>query len=439
MSDPSAAPLMVAPFPLDSLVDASADDPPARDDRPPNRRERRAAMADRRRTRRRRRWLVATMVFVLLVAAAAAFVGVQLGKPDPLPVMTSKPLPSVNLAPDRTIALTLPWPGEGQGAVAVPALGITVAPGTQESVPVASLTKLMTAYIILHDHPLAVGSPGPNITVTQADVDDYGEDVVNDDSSVAVKLGEVLTERQVLGGLLVHSADNYADLFARWDAGSEAAFVAKMNAMAQSLGMDHSHFADPSGVSPQSESSAEDIVKVASLDMQDPNVQAIVKMPSITLPVAGSVGSYTPMLGIQGIVGVKSGFTTAAGGGDVVAVYRSVHGVLVMLLAAVTSQQGPNILNVAALHGLALVNALGPLIGSATVLQKGQLVAHITSAGKTVTATTASSVSMLTWPGMTATRVFHPVKHLTDGAKRGRGWAPSWSPSATSAWSCPSG
>jgi serine-type D-Ala-D-Ala carboxypeptidase (penicillin-binding protein 5/6) len=412
---------MVAPFSLDSLAEGAAVGGAAPDPggRAPKRRERRIAMADRRRTRRRRRWLVAAMAFLVLVAAAGAFVGVQLGKPDPLPVISSTPLPSVNLAPDSTIASRLPWPATGQGAVAVPALGINVEPGAEESVPVASLTKLMTAYVILHDHPLAVGSPGPNITVTQADVDDYGEDVVNDDSSVAVQAGEVLTERQVLGGLLVHSADNYADLFARWDAGSIPAFVAKMNAMALSLGMDHSHFADPSGVSPQSESTAGDIVKVAALDMENPNVQAIVKMPSITLPVAGSVGSYTPLLGVEGIVGVKSGFTTAAGGGDVVAVWRTVHGVPVMLLAAITSQQGPNILDVAALHGLALVNALGPLIGSSTVLQKGQLVAHVTSAGHRVTATTASSVSMLTWPGMTATRVFHPVRHLTDQAKRG--------------------
>jgi D-alanyl-D-alanine carboxypeptidase (penicillin-binding protein 5/6) len=359
------------------------------------------------------------MAFAVLVAAAGAFVGVQLSKPDPLPVITSKALPSINLAPNDTLASTLPWPAMGEGAIAVPALGIEVGSSNQGSVPVASLTKLMTAYVILHDHPLAVGSPGPTITVTAADVQDYGTDIVNDDSSVAVQAGEVLTERQLLGGLLVHSADNYADLLAGWDAGSIPAFVAKMNATAQSLGMDHSHFADASGVSPQSISSASDIVKIAALDMGDPNVQAIVKMPSITLPVAGSVGTYTPLLGLDGVVGVKSGFTDAAGGGDVVAVWRLIHGVRVMLLSAITSQQGPHILAIAGLHGLALVNAVGPLIDSATVLQKGQLVAHVTVDGQSVPATATSSVSMLTWPGTQATFAFRPVRHLTDQAKRG--------------------
>ena len=45
-------------------------------------------------------------------------------------------------------------------------------------------------------------------------------------------------------------------------------------------------------------------------------------MPSITLPVAGTVSTYTPLLGIQGVIGVKSGFTTQAGGCDVLAVMR---------------------------------------------------------------------------------------------------------------------
>lgn len=427
MSDPRPAPLVVAPFQLDSLRAQAGPDTStgvvaaeysAFDGSGPKEKRRGAHSRARHPRRRARRLLVAALVLLILAGAAGAFVDVRLGRPDPLPVLRSEPLPSVNLAA-QPIASALPWPASGQGAVAIPALGVVLAPQTQDAVPVASLTKLMTAYVILHDHPLAVGSPGPSITVTEADVADYGEDIVSDDSSVAVKLGEVLTERQLMGGLLVHSSDNFADLLATWDAGSVPAFVAKMNATALSLGMDHSHFADPSGISPQSESTAYDIAKVAALDMQDPNVRAMVKMPDITLPVAGTVETYTPLLGLDGIVGVKSGFTDAAGGGDVVAVVRPIDGVPVTLLAAVTSQQGPGVLAIAALHGLALVNALSQFVGRTTVLHKGQLVARITSDGRTVTATASSSVSMLTWPGTTATRVFHPIGHLTDKARRG--------------------
>lgn len=358
------------------------------------------------------------MAGALLIAGAASFVGVQLAKPEPPPVVTSVLPRSIGFT-GPSLASTLPWPATGEGAVAVPALGIDVAPGPQQAVPVASLTKLMTAYVVLHDHPLAAGTSGPNITVTPADVLDYDLDTVSDDSNALVQAGEVLTEREVLAGMLVHSADNYADLFARWDAGSIPAFVAEMNASARQLGMDHSHFADASGISAQSESTASDILKVAELDMQDPNVRAIVQMPDVTLPLAGTIRTYTPLLGLEGTLGVKSGFTTAAGGCDVVAVVRSVHGVPVMLLAAVTSQQGPNVLTLAGLHGLALVNAVGPLIGTATVLHQGQLVAHVSSAGRTVNATASSAVTMLMWPGTTVTRAFLPARHLSDRARRG--------------------
>ena len=234
MSKRNPAPLMVAPFRLDSLREPEPPLPP-----PEPASDRRA----RRRRRRRRSSVLLTLlaVLVLLVAAAGVFAAVRLSAADPPPAVTSVTLHPVAV-PAKTVAL--PWPQIGQGAIAVPSIGVDVASGPEQPVPVASLTKLMTAYVILHDHPLASGRSGPTITVTAADVQDYDNDTVNDDSNAQVVVGEQLSEEQVLGGMLVHSADNYADLLARWDAGSQAAFVAKMNADAVKLGMDHSHFAD---------------------------------------------------------------------------------------------------------------------------------------------------------------------------------------------------
>jgi serine-type D-Ala-D-Ala carboxypeptidase (penicillin-binding protein 5/6) len=223
----------------------------------------------------------------------------------------------------------------------------------------------------------------------------------------------------VLGGLLVHSADNYADLLARWDAGSIPAFVAKMNADATRLGMLHSHFADASGINPFSSSTASDLLKVAAPDMANAAFASMVKMPSITLPVAGTISTYTPLLGLQGIIGVKSGFTTAAGGCDVLAVVRTVQGKPVLLLAAVTGQEGPDVLALAGLHALALVDTVGPLIGSTTVVPGQQVAAQVSAGGTSVDARTTTSASMLTWPGVTATRVFEPASHVTDRARRG--------------------
>src|SRR6185437_14255251 len=178
-------------------------------------------------------------------------------------------------------------------------------------------------------------------------------------------------------------------------------------------------FADASGISNQSVSTAGDILKVAALDMADPVFASIVNNNSVTLPVAGTLSTYTPLLGLDGIIGVKSGYTDAAGGCDVVAVIRPVHGHPTLLLAAVTGQAGVAVLAQAGLHGLALVNAAQPLIGTSTVLRSGVVAAHARAAGSSVAARTGASASMLTWPGAHATRVFHPVHHLSARARRG--------------------
>ncbi len=356
-------------------------------------------------------------MLLVLVLAAGGFVGVRLTTPDPAPAVTPVVVRTVHVP---TQPITLPWPTIGQAAVAVPSIGVNVASGPEQPVPVASLTKLMTAYVVLHDHPLELDQPGPTITVSQADVDDYNNDTVDDDANAQVTLNEQITEQQVLGGLLVHSADNYADLLARWDAGSIPAFVAKMNA--DRGAPRHAALAlrrrqrGRSGLAVDRLGHAR---RWPPPTWPMPTFASMVKMPSITLPVAGTISTYTPLLGLQGIIGVKSGFTNAAGGCDVIAVIRTVHGKPVLLLAAVTGQQGPVVLAQAGLHGLALVDALSPLIGSTSVVPGHQVAAHVTAAGTTVDARTASSASMLTWPGVSPTLAFQPARHLSDQARRG--------------------
>ncbi|HWD54579.1 MAG TPA: hypothetical protein VG346_05620, partial [Acidimicrobiales bacterium] len=183
------APLMVAPFRLDSLRE-----PPGERSQP-GRGARRRGASSRRRRRRRRRVLVPLLVLAVMVAAGA-FVWVRLRAAAPAPVVSSA-LPAA--APVSAQTVPLPWPATGQGAVAIPAVGVAAASGPEKPVPVASLTKLMTAYVILRDHPLVPGEAGPSVAVTQADVDDFNHDTVSDDSNAQVTVGEELTEQQLLG------------------------------------------------------------------------------------------------------------------------------------------------------------------------------------------------------------------------------------------------
>lgn len=354
----------------------------------------------RRRTRRRGVLAVAGLAAVAVVLALVVTGTATPARPSQVPRLRTT-LPATRRVPPGDP--TLPWPATGESAVAIPAVGFSAESGPEQPVPVASMTKVMTAYVVLQDHPLSGTTPGPPITITQTDVDNYATDVVTTQASVLVQPGEVLSERQALDGLLVHSADNLAYALACWDAGSVPAFLSKMNAAATTLGMHDTHFADASGYTPASVSTASDLLKVATVAMALPAFAQAVAMPAVTLPVAGVVSTYTPLLPggytgpTPGVVGVKSGFTTAAGGGDLLAYQATVGGRQVDVLAAVTSQEGPEVLHAAGEMALGLASAAAG--GLVTVGVGPERVGTETDGGRTVPVVTSSSASLLAWPG----------------------------------------
>jgi D-alanyl-D-alanine carboxypeptidase len=143
-------------------------------------------------------------------------------------------------------------------------------------------------------------------------------------------------------------------------------------------------------------------------------------MSSVTLPVAGTISTYTPWLGFQGVIGVKSGFTTAAGGCDVVAVMRTVDGQPTLVLSAVTGQTGPDVLVVAGYLALNLVDHASTFIEATPLVRAGEVVAHVSVAGHTVAATAARTAHVLSWPGVRADQVLVDGNAVVAGAKKGR-------------------
>src|SRR5690348_18306153 len=103
-------------------------------------------------------------------------------------------------------------------------------------------------------------------------------------------------------------------ILARWDAGSRAAFAARMNTAARRLGMTGTRYTDPSGLDASTVSTAADQVRLGMAAMRVPALAAIAAMPTATVPVAGLVRNYNTLLGQDGITGLKTGSTRAAGG-----------------------------------------------------------------------------------------------------------------------------
>jgi D-alanyl-D-alanine carboxypeptidase (penicillin-binding protein 5/6) len=334
----------------------------------------------------------------VLVVLAAVFAGVELARPAPDLVLSAS-LPARSAVPGRP--LSLPWPTMGTAALAVQGVGLVGSSGGEVAVPLASVTKMMTAYVVLHDHPLN-GGVGPTLTVAPADVADYQRRLADQESVVAVQAGETLTERQALEGLLLPSGNNIADLLAEWDAGSVGAFVAKMNATASELGLDHTHYAGPSGLNPASVGTATEQVRLAELAMRDPDFAAIVAEPQASLPVAGTVYNVNGLVGHDGIVGVKTGSTPETGSDLVFAADRTVSGRPVVLFGAVLGQKGSNPMATTFAETESLLSALTAQLRPVTVVKKGGMAGAVRTAwGAEVPAVTTANASFLGWSGMT--------------------------------------
>jgi serine-type D-Ala-D-Ala carboxypeptidase (penicillin-binding protein 5/6) len=312
------------------------------------------------------------LAVVVLVLAAIVFVVVQLVRPVPAVAASAG---SVTVAMPGSPA-SLAWPSQGEAAIGVEGTGLLGSHGAQTETPLASVTKLMTAYVVLRDHPLAKTAAGPNITVSAADVATYQTEQAQGDSVVAVEAGEQLSEMQALEGLLIPSGDNIATLLGAWDAGSETAFVAKMNETAKQLGLADTHYADASGVTPDTESTAAAQTSLAMADMSMPAFRSVVAMPQVTLPVAGLVYNVDAELGRDGIIGIKTGWTTSAGGCFVFAAESKVDGRTRTIVGAVLHQLGtaaqPSALTAAFDASTALITSAGHAIEQESVVRAGQ-------------------------------------------------------------------
>src|SRR5256885_8278317 len=83
----------------------------------------------------------------------------------------------------------LPWPARGSAAVGVSGLGFLASSSNAQVIPAASVTKVMTALVILADKPLKSNESGPTVTLTEADAQSYQADLAGGQSVVKVEAG----------------------------------------------------------------------------------------------------------------------------------------------------------------------------------------------------------------------------------------------------------
>ncbi len=325
-------------------------------------------------------------------------------------VQLTRSLPDATLA--TTVASTmripgdapkLPWPDQGSAELLIEGLGRLGGSGTDNAAPIGSVAKVMTAYVILRDHPLTGDEEGPSLTVTAADVADYQARIASNQSLVPVRVGEKLTERDAIEALMLPSANNIAHQLAIWDAGSESAFVGKMNDAAADLGMTATRYTDPSGYLPTTVSTAPDQVKLARAALKSKVFAEIVALPSATIPVAGKIRNYNDLLGVQGVFGIKTGSTDEAGGCLLFSARLTVGGRKLTVVGAVFNQPGLNtpeqLANVNQ-EVRALLRAVRRTVKQYTLLPADQVGEIRTAWGATSPVRPATPLKVVGWPGM---------------------------------------
>ncbi|MBT2428578.1 D-alanyl-D-alanine carboxypeptidase [Streptomyces sp. ISL-112] len=356
---------------------------------------------------------------VLLLLIVFAIVQVMRPLPEPVLELTAKPTYTFEGGGTK-----LSWPGQGQSAVMVDGVGSLGTEGAQKPAPIASVAKVMTAHVILQAHPLKDDEEGETITVDQKAED---ESKRPEESTAPLTKGQQLTQRQMLQLLMIPSGNNAARLLARWDAGSEDAFIDKMNDAAKDLGMTNSTYTDPSGLEKTTVSTATDQLKLAQAVMRNEVFREVVDMPEIEIKgIVGKIYNNNNLLLQDGVSGIKTGSSTPAGGNLLWSANTKVDGKVLWIYGAVMGQQAGtgrlyDSLELSLQNSLKLIKDAQEAPTSATVVKKGDVVGYVDNGfGARTPVIATKNLKAVGWPGLEVElKVTDNGKGIAHSAKAG--------------------
>jgi serine-type D-Ala-D-Ala carboxypeptidase (penicillin-binding protein 5/6) len=269
-----------------------------------------------RRRRRRTRLIVSLVVVVVVLGGAGAYAGWALNAPIS-PATASWHAPDVAPGPAVKIAA----PNEGESAISITGGGpyqaaitasVPATTGAQDAVPIASISKLVTAMAVLDAKPLAdANDTGPTITFTAADHALYDHYYSLGCVIAPMATGSTMTERDALKTMLVISACNYAEAVADWAFGSEGAAVAATRTWLAKNGLSHTTIVEPTGIDDRDRSTPADVIALGKLAAANPAIASIVGEKDLDVHAFDGTGIPTAntntLLGQDGVTGIKTG------------------------------------------------------------------------------------------------------------------------------------
>lgn len=202
----------------------------------------------------------------------------------------------------------LAFPGYGASAIgAVGYPGVLAQSGATTPLPMASITKVITALVVLDAHPLALGESGPTATMTAADVDLYRSYLAQNGTVSTVSAGMTFTERQLLELTLVKSANNYTTSMALWAFGSHDGYLAAARAWLAENGLDQIVINEPTGIDRSNVAPVDQLVELGRIALAHPVIAEIVAKTAADVPPLGLLPNTNQLLGLSGVDGIKTG------------------------------------------------------------------------------------------------------------------------------------
>jgi serine-type D-Ala-D-Ala carboxypeptidase (penicillin-binding protein 5/6) len=304
---PPAAPTAAEPIAPTATAPSPAPVPPQDPPRP--------APAARRR-RRPARIIVPIVVLLVILGGAGGYAGWALNAPIS-PATASWHAPDVDPGPAAKILA----PADGETAISIAGGGpylaavtasVPATTGAQDAVPIASISKLVTAMVVLDAKPLAdANDAGPTITFTAADHALYDHYYSLGCVIAPMPTGSTMTEQDALKTMLVISACNYAEAVANWAFGSEAAAVSATRTWLAKNGLTHTTIVEPTGIDDRDRSTPADVIALGKLAKANPAIASIVNEATLDVSSPALDGidksSTNTLLGENGVDGIKTG------------------------------------------------------------------------------------------------------------------------------------
>ncbi len=261
--------------------------------------------------------------------------------------------------------------------------------------PMASLTKVVTALVVLHEHPIEAGTDGATITLTAADRRLVSQYTAINGTTAPAPVGGTITQRAVIELMMVHSANNYAETLAVWAFGSVDAYLPAARQWLDEQGLTGINVADTTGFSPENRASPRSLLRLARIATADPVVASAAALPRVTVPGIGTFDNRNLIVGVDGVTGLKTGTLRDSGSSLLFSAEHAgptgEHRVVGVVL---NGPDGPRV----AADARALLLSVRDDYHEVELVSEGTLVARYTSPwGDTAEVRTATGVADVVW------------------------------------------